>query len=79
MVAVSPKPKTKDRIFGIATYGFSRTLKPAESFGIELELRAKEAGLWTGSVDACTPTQNYVSDYAEIEVVDAPAVQEIAE
>ncbi len=79
VVAVNPKPKTKERIFGIVTYGFSRTLKPAESFGIELELRAKEAGLWTGGVDACTPTQNYVSEYAEIEVVDAPAVPEIAE
>lgn len=69
VVAVSPKPKTKERFFGIFTYGFSRTLKPAESFGIEFELRAKEAGLWTGGVDVCTPTQNYVSEYAEIEVV----------
>jgi len=69
VVAVSPKPKTKDRVFGIATYGFSRTLKPAESFDIMFELRAKEEGLWTGGVDACTPMQNYVSEYAEIEVV----------
>lgn len=79
VVAISPKPKSKDRTFGIVTYGFSRKLKPAESMAIEIELRAKEAGIWTGGIDACTPTQNYVSDYAEIEVVDAPAVPEAAE
>jgi hypothetical protein len=70
VVSVSPKPKSKERIFGIVTYGFSRKLKPAESMAIEFELRAKETGIWTGGVDACTPTQNYVSDYAEIEVVE---------
>lgn len=70
VVAVNPKPKSRERIYGIVTYGFSRTLKPGESFGIGFELRAKEAGLWTGGVDACTPMQNYVSEYAEIEVVE---------
>lgn len=79
VVSVSPKPKSKERIFGIVTYGFSRKLKPAESMPIEFKLRAKETGMWTGGVDACTPTQNYVSEYAEIEVVDAPAVPETAE
>ena len=46
---------------------------------VGIELRAKEPGLWTGGIDACTPTQNYVSQYAEIEVVDAPVAPEIAE
>lgn len=73
VIAVRPKPRTKERVFGIVTYGFSRNLKPAESMAIEVELRAKETGLWTGGIDACTPTQNYVSQYTEIEVVDAPA------
>jgi len=74
VVAVRPKPRTTERVFGIVTYGFSRGLKPAESFEVELELRAKEAGNWGGDIDACTPTQNFLTHYTEIEVIE-PAVQ----
>jgi len=69
VIAIRPKPKTKERVFGIVTYSFSRKLKPAESTAIEIELRAKETGIWAGGVDVCTPTMNYVTQYAEIEVV----------
>lgn len=69
VVAVKPKPRTKERIFGIVTYGFSHNLKPAESFEIELELRAKNTGNWGGDIDACTPSMNLVTHYTEIEVV----------
>lgn len=70
VVAVKPKPRTTERIFGMVTYGFSRNLKPAESFDIELELRAKESGIWGGDIDACTPSMNLVTHYTEIEVVE---------
>jgi hypothetical protein len=79
VIAVSPKPRTKERVFGIVTYGFSRNLKPTESMGIEIELRAKETGLWLVGIDAYTPTLNYVSEYAEIEVVDATPAPETEE
>jgi hypothetical protein len=40
-------------------------------------MRAKEAGLWAGDIDACNIMQNMVTHYTEIEVVDG-AVEEDA-
>lgn len=70
MITVRPKPRTTERIFGMVTYGFSHKLKPSESFGIELELRAKEAGIWSGDIDVSTPSLNLLTNYTEIEVVE---------
>lgn len=69
VVAIKPKPRTTERLFGMVTCGISRNLKPAESFGLELELRAKEVGSWGGDINACTPSLNLVTHYTEIEVV----------
>lgn len=65
-----PKPRTTERIFGMVTYGFSHKLKPSESFGIELELRAKEAGIWSGDIDVSSPSLNLLTNYTEIEVLE---------
>ena len=46
---------------------------------IEFQLKAKGVGLWGGDIDACTPTQNFITHHTEIEVVDAPVITENAE
>ena len=72
VVSVTPKPRSTSSVFGIRTHVFSRNLVPAESFDIEFELRGKNTGLWGGDIDACTPLQNFVTHYAEIEVMVQP-------
>ncbi|QTN31158.1 hypothetical protein HZ994_02060 [Akkermansiaceae bacterium] len=75
IVSVTPKPRSTSKVFGILTHEFSQSLAPAQSFGIEFELRAKDVGLWGGDIDACTPLQSFVTHYTEIEVLDAPPVE----
>jgi len=69
VTSVNPKPRMTERILGYISHNFPKNLAPAESFEIEFALRAKDAGLWGGDIDACTPTQNLVTHYTEIEVL----------
>lgn len=73
VVSLVPSPRSRERIMGFATYGFNQVLKPGDVFTLEVALRAKEVGLWGGDIDACTPTQNLVTHYTEIEVIDPAA------
>lgn len=73
VISISPKPKGKSKFFGINIYDFSRKIKSGEKIEIEFKLKAKDVGLWLGNVDACTPTQNFVTHYVEIEVINVPA------
>ena len=75
ILSVNPKPRTSERIIGYFSHDFSETLAPAESFEIEFELRAKDVGYWSGDIDACTPTMNFVTYYTEIEVLDPTPVE----
>jgi hypothetical protein len=72
ILSVSPKPRTKETIVGYISYGISRSLKPGEVFDFEIEMRAKEVGIWGGDIDACTTMQTFITHYTEIEVVDPP-------
>lgn len=71
VVSIDPIPGSKEKLLGYASYNFYRNLKPSETFEVELELKAKEVGLWGGDIDACTVTQNFVTHYTKIEVVEA--------
>jgi hypothetical protein len=71
ILSVNPKPRTTERIVDYISYGFSRSLKPGETFDFEIEMRAKEIGVWGGDIDACTTMQTFITHYTEIEVVDA--------
>ncbi len=75
ILSVNPKPRTSERIIGYFSHDFSETLAPAESFEIEFELRAKDVGYWSGDIDACTPSMNFVTYYTEIEVLDPTPVE----
>ena len=70
---VKPKPKTTQRIMGLVSNTFSKNLSPGETFSVEIDLLAKEAGVWAGDIDACSPTQNYVTHHASVVVVDPVA------
>lgn len=73
IVSVNPKPRSTSKVFDILTHEFSESLTPAEVIEIEFELRAKGVGFWAGDIDACTPSQRFVSHYAEIEVTEPVA------
>ena len=75
ILSVNPKPRTSERIIDYFSHDFSETLAPAESFEIEFELRAKDVGYWSGDIDACTPSMNFVTYYTEIEVLDPTPVE----
>ncbi len=75
ILGTSPAPRTTERIYGYASYGIERTLNSGETYSIEVELRAEEAGVWGGDIDACTPGQNFITRYTEIEVVDPAFAQ----
>ena len=72
LVSAHPAPRSVEKIIGYASYNFGHNLPPGETFMIELSLKAKDVGLWGGDIDACTPTQNLVTHYTEIEVVAPP-------
>ncbi|MFK7852108.1 MAG: hypothetical protein AB8D78_14120 [Akkermansiaceae bacterium] len=76
IVSVDPKPRSTSHTFGILTHGYSEKLAPSEVFEVEFELRATAVGYWGGDIDACTPTQNYVTHYTEIDVVDVMAPED---
>ena len=73
VLGTHPKPRTSEWMFDYVSYGYSRNLKPGESFAFDLHLRATELGLWGGDIDAVTPSMNLITHYTEIDVVDAPA------
>jgi len=71
ILSVNPKPRTTEKIVDYVSYGIARSLKPGETFEFEIEMRAKEVGVWGGDIDACTPMQTFITHYTEIAVVDA--------
>ena len=75
IVSVTPKPRSTSKVFDILTHEFSQSLSPAETFDIEFQLRATDAGLWGGDIDACTPLLAFVTHYTEIEVLDPAPVE----
>ncbi len=71
VTAIAPSPRTTEVLYGYVSHEIDRTLKSHETYSIQLELRAEAVGVWGGDIDACTPGQNFITRYTEIEVVDA--------
>lgn len=72
ILSVNPRPRSTSKMFGFLTHEFARKLAPAETFDIVFEMKAQDSGVWGGDIDACTPTQNFVTHYTEIEVLEPP-------
>lgn len=61
VMSVDPEPESTDPSFGFATFYFSQELPPGAVHTVVFELRAVETGVWTGDVDFCTPSENFVT------------------
>ena len=72
VISVSPKPNSMDGLFGMKSYYFRESLSSRESFTFQLELEAVNTGTWSGDIDCCTPTENFVTHFAVVEVIDPP-------
>lgn len=51
----------KDGTFGFLSLYFDKEIDAGDSFQVEVELKAVEAGIWSGDIDACTPAENFVT------------------
>lgn len=70
VLKVEPSPDSSDNTFGFTTYYYEKTLGPGDSFQVSYQLKAKEAGVWTGDIDCCTPYQQFVTSTQTIVVTE---------
>lgn len=73
IIDLTPKPSSQEKLWGYHSYNIRKKLAPGDVYDLTLKMRAKEAGLWAGDIDACNMMQNMVTHYTEIEVVDNTA------
>ena len=70
VVSVDPQPSDKDHLFGFLSLYFYETIEPGDSFNFSMRLRAKDPGVWTGDVDFCTPSEDFMTSQLTIRVAD---------
>jgi hypothetical protein len=69
--SVFPAPADSYRVIDSVSYSYSETLSAGETFKISFLLEAVKPGIWTGDVDFCNPSQDFVTSSATVRV-DAP-------
>lgn len=79
VINVTPKPRSSEKIIGYRSYNIHKRIAPAKKHEVTFKLKAKELGFWSGDIDACNISQNMVTYYTEIEVIDPPAVKATTE
>ena len=73
IIDVTPRPSSQEKLWGYHSYNIRKKLAPGDVCDLTLKMRAKEAGLWAGDIDACNMMQTMVTHYTDIEVVDNTA------
>lgn len=66
--SVFPAPTATYRVMNSTTYSYSEALSAGETFRISFVLEAVKPGIWTGDVDFCNPSQDYVTSSATVRV-----------
>lgn len=75
VISVDPKPSSQDSLFGIYSYYSRHKLDADDTVTFKFTIKATEVGEWYSSVDACTPFENYVSEWVEIDVVEKGGIE----
>lgn len=70
----NPEILSREHFYNFTVLGYDIDLPPGASASVDLTLRATHAGTFGGSFDFCDPTENFVSAYAEISVVEQEAI-----
>lgn len=68
IVKIHPEPTEREHTFDFSTFYYSKSLNPGEAFSITLDLEATKPGIWTGDVDFCTPSEEFVSSSVTLRV-----------
>ncbi|MES2922642.1 MAG: hypothetical protein V4819_13905 [Verrucomicrobiota bacterium] len=72
--SVFPAPTDTSRVMDSTTYSYSEALSAGETFKISFLLEAVKPGIWTGDVDFCNPSQDFVTSSATVRVNAAGTV-----
>lgn len=68
VTGITPDPSGRDSLPGFASYAYSKTLAPGEAWEFRIDLTARREGVWSGDLDFCTPSQNFVTSSVTIRV-----------
>jgi hypothetical protein len=68
LIKLNPEPNERDHTLDFSTFYYSKPLNPGESFAVSLDLKATQPGVWTGDVDFCTPSEEFVTSSVTIRV-----------
>ncbi len=66
--SVFPAPADTHEVINCTTFSYSETLAGGETFKVSFILEAVKPGIWTGDVDFCNPSQDYVTSSATVRV-----------
>lgn len=66
--SVFPAPTATFTVMNSTTYSYAEVLSAGETFEISFVLEAVKPGIWTGDVDFCNPSQDYVTSSATVRV-----------
>ena len=66
--SVFPAPTATYSVMNGTSYTYSEALSAGETFKVSLVLEAVKPGIWTGDVDFCNPSQDYVTSSATVRV-----------
>lgn len=70
VVSVSPEPTEELGVLDFRSFYFEEELGVNESTVVVYTLKAAQAGLWSGDVDCCTPSENFSTATAVVRVVE---------
>ena len=70
VVGVTPRARDTSHIFHMRTWSFGKAVPPGMVQTIRFDLRAIEAGHFSGDIDVCNPNQDFVTLLGDI-VVEA--------
>lgn len=65
-----PAIRHRQNFYGYTVFGFEQMLEPGATASVELTFQANQAGSFGGNFDFCDAAENYVTAYAEIEVIE---------
>ena len=68
LAAVEPAPTHREHTLNFTSLYYNHTLDPGAAFVVDCQLEAVRGGVWTGDVDFCTPSENFVTSTVTIRV-----------
>jgi hypothetical protein len=68
VTSITPTPLNRENIFNFTSLSYDKTLSPSDNFTVTLTLLPTQVGVWSGDIDCCTPSENFVTSTQTIVV-----------